>query len=133
MGDIENMVDELIHTYHEVSDEQKKMFAPTQASLGICPKCGGNVTKGKYGIYCTGKCGMNVGRAMGAVLTEKQVTDLLAGKKILVKGLKGKTGKTYDAYLIPEGIEDFSYQKDGKEIKGSQYKFRMEFPQKKKK
>lgn len=76
---------------------------------------------------------MNVGRAMGAVLTEKQVTDLLAGKKILVKGLKGKIGKTYDAYLIPEGIEDFSYQKDGKEIKGSQYKFRMEFPQKKKK
>mgnify|MGYP007025267996 CR=1 FL=1 len=27
MADIENMVSELIHTYHEVSDEQKKMFA----------------------------------------------------------------------------------------------------------
>jgi len=53
---------------------------------------------------------------------------LLAGKKILVKGLKGKKGN-YDAYLIPESIEDFSYTKDGKEIKGSQYKFKMEFPQ----
>ena len=48
-------------------------------------------------------------------------------KKILVKGLKGKKGN-YDAYLIPESIEDFSYTKDGTEIKGSQYKFKMEFP-----
>ena len=37
----------------------------------------------------------------------------------------------YDAYLIPEGIEDFAYTKDGKEIKGTQYKFKMEFPQRK--
>ena len=29
---------------------------------------------------------------------------------------------------MPESIEDFSYTKDGKEIKGSQYKFKMEFP-----
>ena len=43
-----------------------------------------------------------------------------------VKGLKGKKG-TYDAYLIPEGIEDYSYTKDGKEIKGSQYKVKLEF------
>lgn len=50
-----------------------------------------------------------------------------------MKGLKGKTGKTYDSYLIPEGIEDFAYTKDGKEIKGTQYKFKMEFPQRNKK
>lgn len=47
------------------------------------------------------------------------------------KGLKGKKG-SYDAYLIPEGIEDYSYTKDGKEIKGSQYKFKMEFPKRNK-
>jgi DNA topoisomerase-3 len=74
---------------------------------------------------------MNVGRAMGLVLNDGQIKNLLEGKKILVKGLKGKTGKTYDAYLIPEGIEDYSYTKDGKEIKGSQYKFKMEFPKRK--
>lgn len=28
-------------------------------------------------------------------------------------------------YLIPESLEDFSYTKDGKEIKDSQYKFKM--------
>ena len=47
-----------------------------------------------------------------------------------VKRLKGKKG-SYDAYLIPKSIEDFSYTKEGKEIKGSQYKFKMEFPQRK--
>ena len=56
-----------------------------------------------------------------------KVKSLLQGKKILVKGLKGKKG-SYDAYLIPESIEEFSYTKDGKEIKGFQYKFKMEFP-----
>lgn len=131
MSDIENMVEELVHTYHSVSDEDKKMFTPVQETLGICPKCGGTVSKGKYGAYCTSKCGMNVGRAMGAVLNDGQIKSLLEGKKILVKGLKGKTGKTYDAYLIPEGIEDYSYTKDGKTIEGSQYKFKMEFPKRK--
>ena len=47
---------------------------------------------------------------------------------ILVKVMKVKKG-SYDAYLIPESVEEFSYTKDGKEIKGFQYKFKMEFPQ----
>ena len=132
MADIENMVSELIHTYHEVSDEQKKMFAQEQAALGVCPNCGGQVVKGKFGAYCVKKCGMNVSRVMGAVLSDAQVKDMLAGKKILLKGLKSKAGKPYDAYLIPEGVEDYSYIKAGKEIKGLQYKVRLEFSQKKK-
>ncbi|MDE6318809.1 MAG: DNA topoisomerase 3, partial [Lachnospiraceae bacterium] len=85
MADIENMVSELIHTYHEVSDEQKKMFAQEQETLGTCPNCGGQVVKGKFGAYCKNKCGMNVSRVMGAVLTDAQVKDMLAGKKILLK------------------------------------------------
>lgn len=43
--------------------------------------------------------------------------------------LEGKKG-SYDAYLIPESVQEFSYTKDGKEIKGFQYKFKMEFSQK---
>ncbi len=132
MADIENMVSELIHACHEVSDEQKKMFAQEQAALGVCPNCGGQVVKGKFGAYCVKKCGMNVSRVMGAALTDAQVKDMLAGKKILLKGLKSKAGKPYDAYLIPEGVEDYSYIKAGKEIKGLQYKVRLEFPKKKK-
>ena len=131
MADIENMVSELIHTYHEVSDEQKKMFAQEQAALGVCPNCGGQVVKGKFGAYCVKKCGMNVSRVMGAALTDAQVKDMLAGKKILLKGLKSKAGKPYDAYIIPSGTEEYHYTKDGEEKSGVQFKFVMEFPKKK--
>jgi len=69
---------------------------------------------------------------MGAALTDRQIKSMLEVKKTLVKGLKGKKG-SYDAYLIPEGIEGYSYTKDGKEIKGFQYKVKLEFPKKKNK
>lgn len=137
MDGIADMVDGLVQTYHSVSDEQKAMFgggaqeAGAKEALGKCPKCGGDVVKGKFGAYCKNKCGMNVSRTMGAVLTDSQIKSLLEGKKTLVKGLKGKNG-SYDAYLTPEGVEDYSYTKDGKEIKGSQYKVKLEFPKKKK-
>ena len=131
MEDIESMVSELIRTYHEVSDEQKKMFAQEQEALGVCPNCGGQVVKGKFGAYCVKKCGMNVSRVMGAALTDAQVKDLLAGKKILLKGLKSKAGKPYDAYIIPSGTEEYRYTKDGEEKSGVQFKFVMEFPKKK--
>ena len=133
MSGIEAMVTDLVKTYHSVSNEQKAMFGAGKSGqevLGKCPKCGADVVKGKFGAYCTGKCGMNVGKALGVTLSDTQVKSLLQGKKILVKGLKGKKG-SYDAYLIPQNIEEFSYTKDGKEIKGFQYKFKMEFPQKK--
>ena len=133
MSDIENMVSELIHNYHEVSDEQKKMFAREQETLGVCPNCGGQVIKGKYGAYCTNKCGMNISRIMGAALTDEQVKTILTGKKILLKGLTSKAGKKYDAYIIPNGIEDYQYTKDGQERSGKQFKFNMEFPKRRKK
>ena len=65
----------------------------------------------------------------GTVLSDTQIKSMLEGKKTLVKGIKGKKSN-YDAYLIPEGVEDYSYIKDGKEIKGTQYKVRLEFPKK---
>ena len=132
MSGIETMVSDLVKTYHSVSDEYKAMFGTGkggQEVLGKCPKCGADVVKGKFGAYCTGKCGMNVGKALGVTLSDSQVKSLLQRKKILVKGLKGKKG-SYDAYLIPESVQEFSYTKDGKEIKGFQYKFKMEFSQK---
>ena len=132
MDGIEDMVNRLVQTYHSISDKQKTMFgSSTQEALGKCPKCGGDVVKGKFGAYCKNKCGMNVSRAMGAALNDSQIKSMLEGKKTLVKGLKGKKG-SYDAYLIPEGTTDYSYIKDGKEIKGFQYKVKLEFPKRKK-
>ena len=133
MDGIADMVKDLVRTYHSVSDEQKAVFggAGGQEVLGKCPKCGGDVVKGKFGAYCKNKCGMNVGRAMGTTLSDSQIKSMLEGKKTLVKGLKGKKG-SYDAYLIPEGLEDYSYTKDGKVIKGTQYKVKLEFQKSKK-
>ena len=45
---------------------------------------------------------------------------------------KSMFGGSHDAYLIPEGVEDYSYTKDGKEAKGSQYKVKLEVSKKKK-
>lgn len=128
MADIVEMVEELIQTYHEVSDEHKKMFAQEQITLGKCPNCGGDVVKGKFGAYCKNKCGMNVSRIMGVALSDEQVITLLDGKKILLKGLTSKAGKKYDAYIIPTGTEEYHYTKEGKEKSGVQFKFVMEFP-----
>ena len=130
MDGIREMVTNLVKTYHEVGEEKKKMFGSGNA-LGKCPHCGGDVLKGKFGFYCSEKCGMSVGRAFGKELSEEQVKDLLEGRKILVKGLRSKKGGTYDAYLIPDGIEPYSYtRKDGTAAGGFQYKFQMEFPKK---
>lgn len=66
-----------------------------------CPKCGGDVVKGKYGAYGKKKCGMNVGKAMGTVLSNTKIKSMLEGKRLFFKGIKGKKG-SYDVYLIPE-------------------------------
>lgn len=128
MEDITGMVCGLVDAYKGMdAGTGTALSQPAHEALGKCPKCGGDVIKGKFGAYCRNKCGMIVGRAMGTALSDSQVKSMLQGKKTLVKGIKGKKG-SYDAYLIPEGIEDFSYTKDGKEITGTQYKVRMEFP-----
>ncbi len=131
MTDIENIVSELIRTYNKVSDEEKKLFAPEPELLGTCPNCGSKIVKGRYGAYCESKCGMSINRVMGAALTDNQIKDMLAGKKILLKGLKSRAGKSYDAYIIPNGTEEYHYTKDGEEKSGVQFRIIMEFPKKK--
>ena len=133
MEGIETMVSDLVKTYHEVGEGQKNVSFGRQEILGVCPNCGGQVAKGRYGAYCVKKCGMNVSRVMGMPLDDGQVKALLAGKKILLKGLTGKNGKKYDAYIIPDGTEGYRFTKDGKEKSGVQFKFKMEFPERKKK
>ncbi len=101
-------------------------------NLGKCPKCGAEVKAGLYGAYCTGKCGMTLGKVRGKNLTDEQVRDLLDNKKIHVTGLKKKDGGTYSAYFMPEGIEKYSYTaSDGTEKHGWQFKYSVQFPKRK--
>ena len=69
---------------------------------------------------------------MGKSLSDSQIKNLLAGKKVLVKGLVSKkTGKPYDVFIKPAEVESFSYQKaDGSIASGYQWKFETEFPKK---
>ena len=130
---ITDMVDDLVKTYHSVSDEDRKLFSRGDI-LGQCPNCGGDVVKGIYGYYCKNKCGMSLNRVMGVELSEAQLKSLLEGKKILVKGIRKKSGNgTFDAYLIPEDIEDYKYKTaSGNEVSGKQFKFKLDFPSKRK-
>lgn len=132
MDGITDMVESLVRTYHSVSDEDKKLFSRGDV-LGKCPSCGGDIVKGIYGYYCKNKCGMSLNRIMGVGISEAQLKSLLAGKKILLKGIKKKSGNgTFDAYIIPEGVEDYSYKTaSGNEVSGKQFRFKMEFPKRK--
>ena len=81
-------------------------------SLGNCPNCGKPVVDGKYGPFCTGRCGLSLGRAFGKQLTALQTEKLLAGKTVLIKGFKTKTGASFAAKLTVEGTEPYEYEKD---------------------
>ena len=85
-----------------------------------------------FSPYCKNKCGMSLKNVRGVPLTESMLKSLLAGKKILVKGLKSKKGTTYDAYFVPDGIEPYSFTNaEGKEISGFRFKADMEYSDKK--
>lgn len=132
MDGICNEVRKLVKTYHSVSEDDKKMFSEKK-SIGRCPNCDGDVIMGKFGAYCNNKCGMILGKLMGVDATEAQVKAILEGKKVYVKGIKKKDGSgTYSAYLTPEQIVDCNYtKKDGTEVYGKQFKFKIDFPKKK--
>lgn len=124
-------------TTDPIPDEQRIGYKAakqqeSRANLGTCPMCGAEVKSGQYGAYCTGKCGMNLSRVRGKLLTDEQVAALLDNRKIYLSGLKKNGGGTYSAYFIPEGIEPYKYLlSDGTERHGYQFKFAMEFKQKK--
>ncbi len=101
------------------------------AELGKCPKCGGSIVDGKFGAYCQNKCGMFVGKAFGKELSDEEVTSLINGEKILLKGLVSKkSGNTYDMYIKPAGVEEFTYKKsDGTEVSATRWKFETSFPE----
>ena len=101
-------------------------------SVGKCPKCDGDVRYGKFGAYCSQKCGFTPGKAFGKVLTRNQITDILAGKKVLLRGLRSKNGKNYDMYVRMVGVEPYEYtDKSGKKVQGFGIKYETSFPERK--
>ena len=52
LAGIEELVSDLVHTYHEVEENGKHMFGSDREVIGKCPKCGGNVYESKSNFYC---------------------------------------------------------------------------------
>ena len=128
--EIEAMVRELVEDYRYLAEEMKarrKIIPFTAEYFGECPHCGGEVTKGKFGVYCRNKCGMKLDIAYGKHLTDDQIRKLLKGESIRVS-LRSRKGKDFDAILKPKGIKEFSYERDGKQFSGFQFDFDMAFP-----
>ncbi len=130
MAGISEMVSGLVRDYGNarVDAETKGLFAQKRTVLGTCPKCGGQVVKGKYGAYCVEKCGMGLAKYYSTPFSDSQVKSLLDGKKVLLKGLKGRDGKPYDLCLEPAGVEEYSYEKNGETVSGYRFSYKKSYP-----
>lgn len=104
MQDITTFVQKLCSDYGSAA-ESNAFQQEKRESIGNCPKCGKEVKKGKFGFYCTGKCGMYLAKVFGKELTESQLTALLSGKETSF------TNKGKKTIVLPEVVTN---EKDGK-------------------
>ncbi|HQM00728.1 MAG TPA: DNA topoisomerase [Ruminococcus flavefaciens] len=100
---IEVFTRNLCSTYSSVADNAVFTKKAEGGATGKCPKCGSEVKKGKFGYYCTNKCGMNLSKVYGKVLTDTQLQHLLEGKQITY------TVKDKKTIVLPE-VEENNYQ-----------------------
>lgn len=128
----ESLTSMVLKTVTEILKEPKSGefdatdFAKKEKILCKCPSCQSDIVLGKFGPYCKGKCGFRLSKVFGKSISEKQYISLCEGKKTKISGIKKKDGSgTYSAFAIPEGIEDFSYEKDGKVYSGKQLKLKL--------
>ncbi len=87
-------------------------------TLGKCPVCGNQIIEGKKGYGCSNwkaGCKFVIWKndkfilSMKKKITKTMIKSLLKNKKVLVKGLTGKSGQKFDAYLRYEKQEDSEY------------------------
>ena len=98
MNEIQDFIREICQKYSSVDTSVK--FSGSAESIGNCPKCGQHVVNGKYGFYCSGKCGMTVAKLYGISLTENQIIGLLNGKQTSYTA----SGKKYA--VLPEFVSN---------------------------
>lgn len=125
--DVLALVRDTIGSYH--ADPKDAGLAPSGAkAICKCPSCGRDIASGKYGPYCTGKCGFRMAYAFGQRLTERQLASLCEGKRTKITGIRRKSGDgTFDAFAVPDGLEDFEYESGGKRQTGKRIKLTMSF------
>ncbi len=97
MAEIESFIRSLCMKYGSADSSVSFVEAKTEP-IGKCPKCQNDVIKGKYGYYCKGKCGMNIGKVYGKELSESQIKSLLMGNSI------SYTAKGQKIIVLPEVV-----------------------------
>ena len=110
ISDLDNEVLEklsLIKNLNDVKITSKEKTMSNELEGLKCPKCGGELASGEYGVYCKNKCGMSF-RYYMEQFTPEQVKKILAGEKIQMKGTS-KDGKKYDYFLQSKGITENNY------------------------
>lgn len=79
--------------FHKDASEAAKMEGR------ICPCCGAGLEDRGRSLTC--ECGFQLWKRQCEVaLSEEQIDMILSGKKVLVKGMKSKSGKKFDAYIL---------------------------------
>ena len=128
MAGISDMARELVKTYSHISEEGQKLFAQERETVGLCPRCGKPVYKGKKNFYCSDRsCQFVLWKddrfwtSRKKELTKKMAADLLKKGRTSVKGMwSEKKGAAYDAVVV---LDDT----------GEKYvRFKLEFPNKRK-
>lgn len=99
INQIEDSVKYLVDTYSEV--DNSKHFTRWEC-VGICPVCGKKVLSYPKSYSCESKeCNFNIWKNIcGKSLSSAQAVKLLTkGKTDTLKGLKSKSGKSFDAAI----------------------------------
>ncbi len=70
----------------------------------FCPHCRSKIKSGRYGYYCSSKCGMDINRRFGKTIPDELVGQLLSGQEVEFQG----------KILLPEWKE-YSFVNEGTE------------------
>ena len=106
-----------------IKDGKLTWYRPEAKDTGLkCPKCGKPIVENGKVFECQGNkdktCDFHIWREPGGKsLSFKDLKDLLEKKKTnLKKGLKGKTGKVFDAYIIlkPDFTTGYEFDNNNK-------------------
>lgn len=98
MRSIENYVREICD---KNAEKVENSAFRTSNVKGKCPNCGGDVLFGKFGFYCSKKCGLQPTYLFGTKLTDKQIQTLLDGKSITFTSKNGSKTKA-----LPETVKN---------------------------
>ncbi|PGO55348.1 hypothetical protein CN980_32305 [Bacillus cereus] len=104
----QKLIDEAKNQVNSWAIEEFVENKKSEQYIGECPSCGKPVVDKKMIYGCTGyvkdnknSCKFSVSKEfLGQKISESNMVKLLEGKKTtLIKGLKGKSEKEFDAYL----------------------------------